>query len=426
MTSEARKVPSTPAPGGAASLWTRLALVLAVVGPGIITSNVDNDAGGITTYSLAGAEFGLDLLWTLIPITLVLILVQDMSARMGAASGKGLAALIRERFGAGVAFYLMIGLILTNLANTIAEFAGVAAAMQIFGVAAHISVPLAAILVWFLVIKASYKSVEKVFLWACLFYVAYLISGYLAGPDWGEVWGALANPTLALSGESLTMVVGLVGTTIAPWMQFYLQASVVDKGIGYNQYRILRWDVIAGSISVSVVAFFIVMLCAVTLHAKGIHVDNAEQAALALAPLAGKYAASLFAFGLLNASLFSASILPLSTAYTVCEAFGWESSLNRRFSEAPQFYVLYSLMIVAGALTVMWPGMPLIAIMYLSQVLNGLVLPVIMVFMVILINDPQVMGQHTPSLAGNLVFWTTVIILVLISLFMVVQTLLGN
>lgn len=426
MTSEARKNPTPPASGGAASLWTRLALVLSVVGPGIITSNVDNDAGGITTYSLAGAEFGLGLLWTLIPITLVLILVQDMSARMGSASGKGLAALIRERFGAGVTFYLMIGLILTNLANTIAEFAGVAAAMQIFGVDAHVSVPLAAILVWFLVVKASYKAVEKVFLWACLFYAAYLISGYLAGPDWGAVWGALAQPKLALGGESLTMVVGLVGTTIAPWMQFYLQASVVDKGIGYSQYRILRWDVIAGSISVSVVAFFIILLCAVTLHSGGIHIETAEQAALALAPLAGKYAASLFAFGLLNASLFSASILPLSTAYTVCEAFGWEASLNHRFSEAPQFYVLYSLMIIAGALTVMWPGMPLIAIMYLSQVLNGLVLPVIMVFMVILINDPRVMGPHTPGLASNLICWATVILLVLISLFMVVQTLLGN
>ncbi len=427
MTSEARKTtaPSAP-PGGASSLWTRLGLVLAVVGPGIITSNVDNDAGGITTYSLAGADFGLGLLWTLLPITLVLILVQDMSARMGAVSGKGLAALIRERFGAGVTFYLMIGLLLTNLANTIAEFAGVAAAMQIFGVDAHISVPLAALLVWFLVIKASYKAVEKVFLWACLFYVSYLISGFMAGPDWGQVWGALTHPRLELGGESLTMVMGLVGTTIAPWMQFYLQASVVDKGITYRQYNILRWHVIAGSISVSVVAFFIVLLCAVTLHSRGIHIESAEQAALALAPLAGKYAASLFAFGLLNASLFSASILPLSTAYTVCEAFGWEASLNNRFTEAPQFYVLYSLMIVAGALSVMWPHMPLIAIMYLSQVLNGLVLPAIMIFMVLLINDPRVMGTHTPSLANNLLSWTTVALLVLISLFMVFQTILGR
>jgi len=302
--------------------WHRLMLVLAVVGPGIITSNVDNDAGGITTYSLAGAEFGLKLLWTLIPITLALVMVQDMSARMGAVTGKGLASLIRERFGAAVTFYLMIGLVLTNLANTIAEFAGVAASMAIFGVAPHWSVPLAAVAVWLLVIKGSYKSVEKIFLWACLFYVAYIISGFMAEPDWGQVWGAMSRPRLDLDPAALTMVVGLVGTTIAPWMQFYLQASVVDKGLTAKDYAIVRWDVIVGSITVSVVAFFIVLVCAFTLNAKGIKIESADQAALALGPLAGRYAADLFAFGLLNASLFAASILPLSTAYTVCEAFG--------------------------------------------------------------------------------------------------------
>lgn len=408
------------------SYWRRLALVLAVVGPGIITSNVDNDAGGITTYSLAGAEFGLRLLWTLFPITVALILVQDMSARMGAVTGKGLASLIRERFGAAVTFYLMIGLVLTNLANTVAEFAGVAAAMSIFGVPAHWAVPLAAVAVWLLVIKSSYKAVEKVFLWACLFYVAYIVSGFLAEPDWGQVWGELSHPRLDLSSEALTMVVGLVGTTIAPWMQFYLQASVVDKGLTAKDYKIVRWDVIVGSIAVSVVAFFIILVCAATINTAGLKIDSAEQAAIALKPLAGRYAADLFAFGLLNASLFAASILPLSTAYTVCEAFGWESSVDRKFEEAPQFYILYSLMVVGGAVTVMLPGMPLITIMYLSQVLNGLVLPVILFFMLKLINDPRIMGDQVNGPVGNFLNWATVALVSGLSLVMVWQAILGG
>ncbi|MFH1034999.1 MAG: Nramp family divalent metal transporter [Pseudomonadota bacterium] len=408
------------------SYWRRLALVLAVVGPGIITSNVDNDAGGITTYSLAGAEFGLRLLWTLFPITVALILVQDMSARMGAVTGKGLASLIRERFGAAVTFYLMIGLVLTNLANTVAEFAGVAAAMSIFGVPAHWAVPLAAVAVWLLVIKSSYKAVEKVFLWACLFYVAYIVSGFLAEPDWGQVWGELSHPRLDLSSEALTMVVGLVGTTIAPWMQFYLQASVVDKGLTAKDYKIVRWDVIVGSIAVSVVAFFIILVCAATINTAGLKIDSAEQAAIALKPLAGRYAADLFAFGLLNASLFAASILPLSTAYTVCEAFGWESSVDRKFEEAPQFYILYSLMVVGRAVTVMLPGMPLITIMYLSQVLNGLVLPVILFFMLKLINDPRIMGDQVNGPVGNFLNWATVALVSGLSLVMVWQAILGG
>jgi NRAMP (natural resistance-associated macrophage protein)-like metal ion transporter len=376
-------------------------LILAVVGPGIITSNVDNDAGGITTYSLAGAEFGLRLLWSMLPITGVLILIQEMSARMGAASGKGLAALIREHFGAAVTFYLMIGVLLTNLANTVAEFAGVAAALEIFHIDRHFSVPLAAILVWFMVVKGSYKAVEKVFLGACLFYVAYIITGFLVKPDWPLVTRELLTPRLDFSAPALIMVVGLVGTTIAPWMQFYLQAAVVDKGLTAEDYRIVRWDVILGSVTVSVVAIFIILVCAATLHAHGIRINSAEEAAMALAPLAGRHAAGLFAFGLLNASLFAASILPLSTAYTVCEAFGWESSVDCKFDEAPQFYTLYSLMIIFGAGLVMIPGAPLIPIMYLSQVLNGLVLPIILFFMVRLINDRSVMGGMVNGRLSN-------------------------
>lgn len=393
------------------SRWRRLLLILAVVGPGIITSNVDNDAGGITTYSLAGADYGLRLIWSMLPITVVLILVQDMSARMGAVSGKGLAALIREQFGAAVTFYLMIGMFLTNLANTVAEFAGVAAAMEIFNIPRYVSSPVAAMAVWFLVVKGTYKSVEKIFLVACVFYIAYIISGFLAKPDWTSVVRELTQPRIDFSSGALTMVIGLVGTTIAPWMQFYLQAALVDKGLTVKEYRIIRWDVIVGSITVSVIAFFIILVCATTLHTRGIHIESAKEAAMALAPLAGKYAADLFAFGLLNASLFAASILPLSTAYTVCEAFGWESSVDCKFQEAPQFYTLYSLMVALGAGVVMIPGLPLIPIMYLSQVLNGLVLPVILIMMIQLINDPAVMGDYVFSRGANAIAWIAVVVL---------------
>jgi NRAMP (natural resistance-associated macrophage protein)-like metal ion transporter len=396
--------------------WRRLALILAVIGPGIITSNVDNDAGGITTYSLAGSEFGLRLLWIMLPITGALILIQEMSARMGVVSGKGLAALIREQFGAAVTFYLMICIVLTNLANTVAEFAGVVASLELFSVPRYYSAPLAAFLVWFLVLKGSYKTVEKVFLGACVFYVAYIVSGFLAKPDWGAVSREILTPRPDFSTAALTMVIGLVGTTIAPWMQFYLQAAVVDKGLTAKDYRIIRWDVIVGSVTVSLIAFFIILVCAITIHAHGTHIESAKEAALALVPLAGKYAADLFALGLLNASLFAASILPLSTAYTVCEAFGWESSVDCKFEEAPQFYILYSLMIVLGAGLVMIPNVPLIPIMYFSQVLNGVVLPIILFFMIRLINDPSVMGEHVNSRFSNILTWVTAGVFSLLSI----------
>jgi Mn2+/Fe2+ NRAMP family transporter len=339
---------------------------------------------------------------------------------MGTVTGKGLAALIRERFGAGITFYLMLGLVLTNLGNTVAEFAGVAAAMQIFGIKPLLSVPLSAILVWFLVLKASYSVAEKVFLWACLFYVAYIISGFMIEPDWAAVFQAMIEPAnFELSYDGTVMVVALLGTTIAPWMQFYLQASIVDKGLNYSNYRLVRWDVIIGSVCVSVVAFFIILVCAVTIHPQGITIDDASQAALALAPIAGgHYASILFAFGLLNASLFAACILPLSTAYTVCEALGWEASVDLRFGEAPQFYSLYALMVVVGAGVVMIPNLPLIPIMYFSQVLNGLVLPVVLCFMLLLATDRELMGEACLSKAGTALNWLIVGVLSLLSLYL--------
>lgn len=398
--------------------WKTLGLFFALLGPGIITSNVDNDAGGITTYSLAGSEYGLSLLWTLLPITAALIIIQEMCARMGVVSGKGLSDLIRERFGARITFYLMIVLFLTNLGNTISEFAGVAASMELFGVSKYLSVTVSAVIVWWLVVKGTYKSVEKVFLFACVFYLSYIVSGFLGKPDWHSIGASFLKPEVHMDTGWLTMAVGLVGTTIAPWMQFFLQSSVVDKGLKAEDYQYTRMDVIVGSVMVNVVAFFIIMLCAVTLHQNGIRIESAKDAAQALAPLAGAYASWLFAFGLLNASLFAASILPISTAYTICEAFGWESSLNRKFVEAPQFYGLYSLMVFLGAGIILLPDMPLITIMYYSQVINGAILPVILVFMLLLVNDRKIMGEYKNGAAMNLVSWLTVAVLSFLSLAM--------
>jgi NRAMP (natural resistance-associated macrophage protein)-like metal ion transporter len=396
----------------------KLGLFFALIGPGIITSNVDNDAGGITTYSLAGAKYGLSLLWTLIPILAALIIIQEMCVRMGVVSGKGLSDLIRERFGAKATFYLMIVLFLANMGNTISEFAGVAASMEIFGVSKYISVPLGAAFVWRLVVKGNYKSVEKAFLIACVFYFSYIISGFLIKPDWSEIMTAFVTPAVKFDAGWLIMAIGVVGTTIAPWMQFYLQSSVVDKGIKAQNYKYARMDVIFGSFMVNVVAFFIIMLCAVTLYTNGLQIETAKDAALALAPLAGSYCALLFAFGLLNASLFAASILPLSTAYTICEAFGWESSLNTKFVEAPQFYGLYTLIIFLGAGIILLPGVPLISIMFYSQVINGILLPFVLIFMLLLINDRKIMGDYVNSTIMNILSWATVAVLISLSLAM--------
>lgn len=394
-----------------------------LMGPGIITSNVDNDAGGITTYSLAGAEFGLKLIWSLIPIMIALIVVQEMCSRMGVVTGKGLQDLIREKFGAKITFYLMIGMFLTNVGNVISEFAGVAAGMEIFGVSKYVAVPVSAMLVWVMVVKGNYKQVEKVFLVACVFYVSYIITGVIVKPDWGEVLENFIRPQMSMTPVELTMVIGLVGTTIAPWMQFYLQASIVEKGVRIEEYKFARWDVIIGSIAVHVVAFFIILVCAETLHKNGIQIETAKDAALSLAPLAGKYCTYLFAFGLVNASLFSASILPLSTTYLICEGLGWETGIDKKFVEAPEFYGFYSLMIVLGAGIILLPGMPLIAIMYVSQVVNGVVLPVVLVFILLLVNDPKLMKGHTNGPIFNAVAWTTSAAMILLTLVLLVRSL---
>ncbi len=396
-------------------------LFLAVLGPGLITASVDNDAGGITTYSLAGSHYGYGLLWTLLPITVALVVVQEMCARMGVVTGKGLSDLIRENFGVKITFWISVALIVANLGNVIAEFAGVAASLQIFHVPIALSVPLTAAAVWLIVLRGTYQTVEKFFLVACVFYVAYPVSLAFSHPDWGEVARALVVPPRARwDANYVGMLIGMVGTTIAPWMQFYLQSAVVEKGVKLEHYRYSRLDVVAGCIVTDLVAFAIVVACAATLYKAGVKVETADQAALALAPLAGKYASWLFAFGLFNASFFAAAILPLSTAYYVCEAFGWESGIDRTYGEAKQFYWLYSSILAIGALVVLIPKLPLVRIMLVSQIVNGVLLPFILVFMLILINREKLMGEYRNGRWLNAIAWATTLVMIALTVYLVI------
>ena len=401
----------------------RIVLLLAVIGPGFITANVDNDAGGIFTYSQAGAQFGYSLLWTMIPITIALVVVQEMASRMGAVTGKGLSDLIREEFGFRVTFWLMLALVATNFGNVVAEFAGVASSLELFGWSKYIVVPVSAAIVWALVVRGTYDSIEKVFLAASGFYVCYIVAGLLAHPDWKTA--ALATFSRPSSDGIrnygyLFMVIALVGTTIAPWMQFYLQASIVEKGITARQYAASRWDVILGCLFTDVVAWFIIVACAATLYSTGVgDIKDAADAAQALRPFVGEYAYLLFAAGLFNASLFAASILPISTAYAVCEGLGFESGLDKKFHEAPVFYWLYTLLIVFGAGVLLVPRLPLVYVAVLSQVANGVVLPLVLIFMLMLTNDRELMGEHVNSRGFNIIAWTTVVVMIVLTILMV-------
>jgi Mn2+/Fe2+ NRAMP family transporter len=403
---------------------SRLVLFLAVVGPGFITANVDNDANGIAVYSVAGAQFGYTLLWTMIPTIVALVVVQEMSARMGAVTGKGLSDLIREEFGLRTTFVLMLALVATNFLNIVGEFAGVASSFELFGISKYIVVPLAALAVWGMVVHGTYSSVEKIFLSASLFYIAYVLSGILSHPDWrAAALSTLTRPaSLAFRNYPYVyMVISLVGTTIAPWMQFYLQASIVEKGVTVRQYRASRLDVIVGCLFAGIVAWFIIVACAATIHTAGrFAVETAADAAQALRPLAGEYAYLLFAAGLFNASLFAASILPISTAYAVCEGLGLESGLDKRFDEAPEFYWLYTLLIVLGAGVLLVPRFPLIPVMVASQMLNGVLLPFVLLFIVILMNDKELMHEHVNSRGYNIVAWTTVSVMIALTIAMLV------
>src|SRR5271154_2194379 len=398
----------------------RILLFFAVVGPGFITANVDNDAGGILTYSQAGAQYGYLLLWTMIPITLALIVVQEMSARMGAVTGKGLSDLIREEFGFRITFFMMIGILIINFGNVVTEFAGIAGSLELFGLSKYITVPVCAVIVWLIVVKGQYKTVEKVFLAASFFYLTYIVAGVLAKPAWVEALIATVKPppkaTFFLPGY-LYMAIGVVGTTIAPWMQFYLQSSIVEKGVTKRQYRASQIDVISGCIFTDIVAWFIIVACAATLYTHGFHnITDAKDAAQALRPLAGDYAYILFAMGLFNASLFAASILPLSTAYTVCEGLGFESGVGKKFSEAPVFYWLYTILIVAGAGCILFPDLPLVKISILSQVINGIAIPPVLIFMLLLVNRKELMGEYVNTRIYNVIAWATAVIMTVLSI----------
>ncbi|MGI9102381.1 MAG: Nramp family divalent metal transporter [Terriglobales bacterium] len=397
----------------------RIVLFMAVVGPGFITANVDNDAGGIYTYSQAGAQFGYALLWTIIPTTLALIVVQEMASRMGAATGKGLSDLIREEFGFRTTFFMMLALVLINFGNVLSEFAGIASSLELFHISKFISVPVCAALVWLMVVKGTYKSVEKIFLVASFFYIAYIIAGVMAGPKWVHALVSTVTPPHPSKWNSayLYMTIGVVGTTIAPWMQFYLQASIVEKGVTARQYAASRLDVIVGCLFTDLVAWFIIVACAATLYVSGHQgIETAAQAAVALRPLAGDYAYLLFAAGLFNASLFAASILPISTAYSVCEGLGFESGVGKKFREAPVFYWLYTILIAAGAGVILLPNFPYIKVILFSQVLNGIALPFVLIFMLLLINKKELMGKYTNSRFYNVVAWGTTVVLIALSI----------
>jgi Mn2+/Fe2+ NRAMP family transporter len=401
----------------------RLALYLAVLGPGLITSNVDNDAGGISTYSLAGAHYGYALLWSLIPMAIALYVTEEMCARMAVVTGKGLSDLIREEFGFRSTFFMMAGGFFVDLFNVVAEFAGVAAAMQIFGVSKYVSVPVAALLVWVLVVRGTYKQVEKIFLIACTFYLTYFFSAVLAKPQWLVAAKYVAVPSIQFDSGYLLTLTALVGTTIAPWQFFYLQAGFVEKRIGPRQYKQARADVIAGSVTCMLIVFFIIVCTAATLYASGNrNITDAADAAKALVPLAGRWASYLFAFGLLNASLFAASILPLSTAHVVCEGLGFEAGIDHKFKDAPIFYWLYTLLIVVGAGFILLPRAPLFKILIFSQVGNGIWLPIVLVFMLLLINRKDLLGEHTNKFGDNLVAWTTAIAMIVLTFVLLYAT----
>ncbi|MDD4602910.1 MAG: Nramp family divalent metal transporter [Bacteroidales bacterium] len=407
------------------SILRNIAFFLAVLGPGIITGSVDNDAGGITTYSVAGAIYGYKLLWTLIPSFVVLVIIQEMNARMGIVTGKGLADLIRENAGVKITFFIFIGLLLADIGNTTTEFAGVAGSMEVFNVSKYISVPIVAFLVWILVVKGNYHFAERIFLIFSVSLLMYVVSALMGKPDWGEIGQSIIRPKMDFDEKSLAVVIGIIGTTIAPWMQFYMQSSVIEKGLKINHYKFTLLDIIVGCLATVVVAFFIIVACASTLHVKGVTINQARDAAMALEPLAGALSSHVFAFGLFIASIFSATILPLATAFYVCEAFGFEAGINRKWKEAPEFYFLYTGIMLLGAFIILIPGTPLISITLWSQIINGLLLPIVLVCMILLVNNKKIMGDHINKPITNLIGWTTVAILTGLSVTLLVLLLVG-
>jgi len=405
------------------SLFQKIGIFLAILGPGIITGSVDNDAGGITTYSVAAAIYGYNLIWTLIPSFIVLIVIQEMNARMGIVTGKGLADLIRENAGVKITFFIFIGLLIADIGNTTTEFAGVAGSMEVFGVSKYVSVPVVGFLIWFLVVKGTYKIAERIFLLFSVSLLMYVVSAIMGKPHWSEIGHSIIHPQLEINSQSISMIIGIIGTTIAPWMQFYMQSSVIEKGLKMKQYKYTLIDIVVGCVATVVVAFFIMVACASTLHENGIQINEAKDAALALKPLAGALASQAFAFGLFIASIFSATILPLATAFYVCEAFGFEAGIDKKWDEAKEFYVLYTGILIIGAAIILIPNAPLILISLWTQVINGMLLPVVLVCMILLVNNKKIMGKYVNKPINNLIGWSAVIILVGLSMLLLVMPL---
>ncbi|HCL81033.1 MAG TPA: Mn transporter [Nitrospiraceae bacterium] len=403
-------------------LRERIFLFLAVMGPGIITANIDNDASGITTYSVAGARFGYALLWTLIPTTVALVVIQEMVARMGVITGKGLADLIRENYGVKTTFYLMLGLLIANIGTTVANFAGWAASMEIIGVSKYIMVPLGAISIWMLVTKGSYRFIERILLFACLIYFGYVISGIMAKPEWITVFKSTVTPQIKWDPEYAVMCIAIIGTTITPWMQFYLQSSIAEKGIKKENYKASRLDVIIGCSITDIISFFVIVTCGALLFPSGIRINEASEAAVALKPFAGDYASLLFALSLANASLLGAIIVPLATAYYICEAMGWEAGVNKTFKEAPQFMWIYTLTVALAAIVILIPGAPLVFLMVLSSVINGLLLPFVLIFALMLVNNKSLMGEYINPKSYNYISWGTIIVIIGLTAFLLITT----
>ncbi|MBF0570064.1 MAG: divalent metal cation transporter [Candidatus Omnitrophica bacterium] len=398
-------------------------LFLAILGPGIVTGSVDNDAGGITTYSVAGAIYGYGLLWTLIPSFIALFVVQEMNLRMGVITGKGLADLIRENFGVKITAFIFLGLIIADIGNTATEFAGVAGSMSIFGVSKYLSVPITAVAVWILATKGNYKIAERIFLFFSFCLLFYIVSAIMAKPDWSAIGTAFVKPEVRFNNEYLSMVLGLIGTTIAPWMQFYMQSAVIEKGITVKEYKFALADVVVGCTATVVVAFFIIISCAATLHKNGVVIKEAADAAMALKPFAGVLASQVFAFGLFIASAFSATILPLATAFYVCEAFGFEAGIDKRMDEAPQFYWLFGSIIAIAVGIILMPNAPLIAITIWTQVINAMLLPVVLISMIYMVNSRYIMGDYVNNRIQNLIGWTTTVVLIILTVLLIVSPL---
>lgn len=398
--------------------WKRMVLLASMLGPGIITANIDNDASGITTYSVAGARFGYGLLWTLIPTTVALVVIQEMVARMGVITGKGLSHLIREHYGVKTTFYLMLGLLIANFGTTVANFAGWAASIEILGLSKYILVPAGAVIIWMLVTKGSYRAVERVLLGACLIYLGYIVSGILSEPDWGAIARETVMPRVPWHSGYVFLGIAVVGTTITPWMQFYLQSSIVEKGVKPEHYRATRLDVVAGSLFTNVISFFIIVTCGTLLFPHGIRIQEASEAAIALRPLAGDRSYLIFAVSLANASLLGAIVVPLATAYYVCEAMGWETGISKTFKEAPQFMWIYTLTVLLSALLILVPGAPLVSLMILSSAINGLLLPFVLVCALFLVNNRRLMGAYTNPRGYNYIAWGTVAVIIGLAAFL--------